>query len=224
SDRPRVQVLFYYITAKVTKNQGELKRKPRLPLSAMPAALASLRRVRKPGGPSHDDPTPFPKGIGCRRICIRLRSGSRGARLSNASGESDCCLSCWRRDGHVRALVVPILVGAARTIIHYRESSGRIHQYWDRGGRAGASRWLYASWDRRSRGNQCHVVRKAQFQFRSRLCNYWHEPRTSGDAHSPFGSRPNYSRVYCLRESQSRKDRHGIGWQRNAVPPGRRAV
>src|SRR5271165_1236553 len=69
----------------------------------------------------------------------------KSASLSDTAGTFDRRLCRRRPLRHQRTTDRAMVVGAARSIIHYRESTGRRRQSCDRNGRARAPRWLHAA-------------------------------------------------------------------------------
>ena len=82
-----------------------------------------------------------------------------GASLSVAAGALDSRLYLGRQHRHHIAPVGSAVVGAARSAIHHRKSTGGWHQHRHRGGRARAGRRPYASFRQCIKRNQCDALR-----------------------------------------------------------------
>ena len=128
-------------------------------------------------------------------------------------------------DRHRRAPDRAMAVGAAWSAIRHRESAGRRRQSWHRGGRARASRRLYARPDRRAERDQRDALRQAQFQFHPRHCaGRDHRPLPECHGREPIGSGQDRSRVHRLCQGQSGQAQHGVARERQHAPCRRRAV
>ena len=149
-----------------------------------------------------------------------------GASLSDAAGAHHCRrLPPGGVERHSRAPDRPMAVGAARPAICHREPAGGRQQYRHRGGRARAARRLHAPRGPDCERDQRDALRQAQFQFHPRhRAGRGHHPRALRHGGESIGSGQDHSRVHRLRQGQSGQDQHGVGWQRNRVPCGWRAV
>ena len=69
------------------------------------------------------------------------------------------------------------------------------------------------------------AINATQFQFHSRhRSDHLHLPDTFRYRGQPSGSTPDAARIHRLCQSESGKDQHGVGWQRNFVATRGRAV
>ena len=128
-------------------------------------------------------------------------------------------------DRHLRAADRPMAVGAAWPAIRHREPAGRGQQYRHRGGRACASRRLYAPrWSlrrtqstRRSTTSSISISSATSRRSRASSARLCHGGQS-------ISSGQDRSRVHRLCQGQSGQDQHGVGRHRNRAPRGRRAV
>ena len=94
----------------------------------------------------------------------RDASTAPGARLSDAAGATGRGLSCRPDARHRRAADRSIAHGASRAASHRRQPAGRWQQYWHRGSRARAGRWLYAPRAYFCQRGQCNTLQWAEFR------------------------------------------------------------
>ena len=121
-----------------------------------------------------------------------------------------------------RSLDGPMAFGAARPALRRREPAGCRNQYRDRGSRARASGRLYAPSVWFVERDQRHVLRQASFQSYSRYrASRRHQSRALCHGGKSIGSSQVGSRVYRLRQGQSREDQHGIfgEWFSSSMSP-----